>query len=168
MKLESGICIDKSVPESPTGLGSNVRVVGEPASVVLIVLSLIRILSTSICVNPANTVEALPRSISVVPIVILSFASLALLTPPSLTRSVSLSVSIVVSSTETARDTELPSDTEPPPLRPSPAVTVTALFVSFPFAIDPASCVFDTPPALIVTAPEETPKSLELNDATPY
>ena len=44
---------------------------------------------------------------------------------------------------------------------------VIALFVSLLFAIEPASCVFETPPALIVTAPDVTSKSAAAKDATP-
>jgi len=76
----------------------------------------------------------------------LSFASLTLVTPPSLIRIVSEpSLSSVELSTFTFRDIVLPSDTEPPPPRPEPAVTVTALL---------ASSTFATPPSLIVTSPE--------------
>ena len=38
---------------------------------------------------------------------------------------------------------------------------------SFAFAIEPASCADETPPDLIVTAPDETSKSAEANDAIP-
>ena len=44
---------------------------------------------------------------------------------------------------------------------------VIVLFVSLLFAIEPASCVFETPPALIVTAPDVTAKSAAAKDATP-
>ncbi len=40
-------------------------------------------------------------------------------------------------------------------------------FTSLAFAIDPASCAFDTPNALIVTAPDVTAKSAVANEATP-
>ena len=44
---------------------------------------------------------------------------------------------------------------------------VIELFASFEFAIVPASCVLDIPPAFIVTAPDETEKSLVLKEAIP-
>ena len=68
--------------------------------------------STTTCVNPGSAVIVPPRDVSVEPIVIPSFTSLA-------------------------------------------------------FAIDPASCAFDTPNALIVTAPDDTAKSAVANEATP-
>ena len=79
-------------------------------------------------------------------------ANMAFVTPPALTFNWSDAISIELSSTPTARDTELPTDTEPPPDRPSPAVTVTALFASLPFAIEPANIAFVTPDALILNA----------------
>ena len=46
---------------------------------------------------------------------------------------------------------------------------VTALFANFAFAIDPASCAFETPNAFIVTsAPPETSKSADANEAAPF
>ena len=50
---------------------------------------------------------------------------------------------------------------------PLSAPTEIVEFASLPFAIEPASCVFDTPPDLILTAPDETSKSAEAKDATP-
>ena len=94
-------------------------------------------------------------------------ANIAFVIPLALTLNVSELISIELSSTPTAKETELPSETEPPPLKPSPAVTVTALFASFAFAIEPASSSFDTPLSFIVTAPLDTLKLSELNDAIP-
>ena len=44
---------------------------------------------------------------------------------------------------------------------------VIELFASLEFAIEPASCVLDTPPDLILTAPDETSKSAVAKDAIP-
>ena len=100
-------------------------------------------------VNPANVVDVPPNDIDVEPTVTalfdsLSFAidppNIAFVIPLALTRNASESISILEPSTPTARETELPSETEPPPLNPFPAVTVTALFDSLSFAIEPANC----------------------------
>ena len=44
---------------------------------------------------------------------------------------------------------------------------VSELVASFEIAIEPASCVFDIPPAFTVTAPDETEKSFALKEAIP-
>ena len=105
-------------------------------------------LSIDAVVNPLSAVIVPPSDVSVSPIVIPSLASFAFaiepanivfVTPPDLTLRTSELVSIDESSTPTASVTEAPSATEPPPDKPSPAVTVTALLASFAFAIEPAS-----------------------------
>ena len=45
---------------------------------------------------------------------------------------------------------------------------VIALNDNFAFAIDPASCAFETPNAFIVTSPPVTEKSLDENEAAPF
>ena len=54
-----------------------------------------------------------------------------------------------------------------PPSATASEPIVTELFASLEFAIEPASCVEETPPALILTAPDETSKSAEAKDAIP-
>ena len=48
--------------------------------------------------------------------------------------------------------------TEPPNAIASPFIVIDE-FASLAFSIEPANCVFETPPAFIVTAPDDTSKS---------
>ena len=51
---------------------------------------------------------------------------------------------------------------------PEPPATVIVEFASLAFAIEPANSSLLTPPFLIVTAPDDTAKLSELNDAIPF
>ena len=57
-------------------------------------------------------------------------------------------------------------DVEPPNATDTPFIVIDE-FANLAFAIEPASCVFVTPPDLIVTSPDDTEKSSELNEAIP-
>ena len=57
-------------------------------------------------------------------------------------------------------------ETEPPNDTPEPFMVIDEL-ESLALAIEPANCVFVIPLALTVTAPEDTAKSSELNEAIP-
>ena len=57
-------------------------------------------------------------------------------------------------------------ETEPPNETPEPFIVIDE-FANLEFAIEPASCVFVIPPAFTVTAPDDTAKSSELNEAIP-
>ena len=63
---------------------------------------------------------------------------------------------MLLSSTLMSRFTVPPSETEPPPLKPLPAVRVIALFASFALVIEPASMSFSIAPAEMVIAPAES------------
>ena len=51
---------------------------------------------------------------------------------------------------------------------PESPATVIVEFASLAFAIEPANSSLLTPPFLIVTAPDDTAKLSELNDAIPF
>ena len=79
--------------------------------------------------EPDNLAVVTARS-AIFAVVTFESAILAVTTPESGILRVSESISIVLPSTSIARLTVPPSETEPPPLKPSPAVTVIALFAS--------------------------------------
>lgn len=55
-----------------------------------------------------------------------------------------------------------------PPSEVSESPIVIPSLASFAFAIEPASCPFVTPPVLIDTAPDDTVKSADAKEATPF
>ena len=71
----------------------------------------------------------------------------------------------------TSTSFEVPANVIVPPSATAvllePSATVIEELASLAFAIDPANSALATPPSLIVTAPLDTAKLSELNEATP-